>query len=75
MTHRTEPTFRVQAEPSHIIVNLDGLECRVWNAITETDEQLFLFVHTVASPSEIKALLERSKPDHITARNEDAQKG
>lgn len=69
MTHRTEPPpIRIQAEPSQIIVNLDGVECRVWNAITETGEQIFLFVHRVASPSEIAALTERPQPQELTDR-------
>ena len=45
--------MRVQAEPSGIIANLDGVECRVWNAVTEDGKQLFLFVHRAASREDL----------------------
>ncbi len=52
--------MRVQAEPSEIIVNVEGLECRVWNGVTEAGEQVFLFVHRVAVANEARdALLEK----------------
>jgi hypothetical protein len=36
---------RIQAEPTKHLVTLDGVECRVWNAITERGSQCFIFVH------------------------------
>jgi hypothetical protein len=27
---------------------VDGIECRVWNGVTENDTQCFVFVHRIA---------------------------
>jgi hypothetical protein len=53
---------KVQAESTHILLNVDGVETRVWNAVTEDGEHVFLFVHRVASRNELSALLERPTP-------------
>ena len=45
--------MRIQAESTDIICNLEGVEVRVWNAITESGEQLFLFVHRVATRADL----------------------
>jgi hypothetical protein len=44
--------MRIQAEPSDIFAEVNGARCRVWNAITDTGDQIFLFVHRVAVPSD-----------------------
>lgn len=53
---------KIVAESTHIVLELDGVECRVWNATTESNDQCFLFVHRVASRAELKGLLEKSNP-------------
>jgi hypothetical protein len=40
--------LRVQAEPTTILLEVDGVPCRIWNAVTDQGEQVFLFVHRVA---------------------------
>ena len=42
--------MRVQAEPSDVLMRVDGTLCRVWNGVTETGEQVFLFVVRTALP-------------------------
>lgn len=42
--------MRIQAEPSEILLTVNGVPCRVWNAVTESGEQIFLFVWKVAVP-------------------------
>lgn len=51
--------MRVQIEPTDVIVDLEGLECRVWNGITDDGNQVFVFVHRVASREEIQGLERR----------------
>jgi len=53
---------KVQAEHSEIIVELDGIPCRVWNAVTEDGEQVYLFVHRVASHRQLEELTEAQPP-------------
>ena len=63
MTQRaTDEAFRVQAEPTEILVDLEGVECRVWNAITNQGDQVFLFVHRVASRGDLAALVPVTPP-------------
>lgn len=57
----------LQAEPTEIFAELDGVECRVWNAVTEKHTQCFLFVHQIAIPddadeSEFTKMLPRVHP-------------
>ena len=33
---------------TELVVTIDGIECRVWNAVTENNTQCFVFVHRVA---------------------------
>lgn len=40
--------MRIQMEPSGPVVKLDGVECRVWNGVTEAGVQCFVFVHRIA---------------------------
>jgi hypothetical protein len=40
--------MRIQIEPSEIFTKLDGVECRVWNGITDDGTQVFVFVHRLA---------------------------
>lgn len=42
--------MRVQAEPTDILVTVDAVECRVWNAVTEDNRQCVLFVHRILFP-------------------------
>lgn len=40
--------MRVQIEPTELVVDLNGVQARVWNGITESGVQVFVFVHRVA---------------------------
>lgn len=40
--------MKLLMESTDQIVTLDGVECRIWNALTETNVQCFVFVHRVA---------------------------
>lgn len=44
--------MKIQMEPSEHIVLLDGVECRVWNAVTERGTQCFLFIHRIGLRSD-----------------------
>lgn len=54
--------MKVQAESTDILTQINGVEVRVWNAVTEQGEQIFLFVHRVASRGELKELLDVESP-------------
>jgi hypothetical protein len=54
--------MRVQMVPTDIVTTLDGVECRVWNGVTEDHKQVFVFVHRIASREEIEGLAERNQP-------------
>lgn len=55
--------MRIQAEPTQQLVPLNGVTCRVWNAVTEDGEQVFLFVAKVAIPNESRTdLIEKLIP-------------
>jgi hypothetical protein len=45
-------------EPTEILAKIDGVECRVWNGITEDDEHVIVFVHRIASQADLSASLE-----------------
>ncbi len=40
--------MRLQIEPSEMIVDLNGVQVRVWNGISEQGVQVFVFVHRLA---------------------------
>jgi len=40
--------MRLQIEPSEMIVDLNGVQVRVWNGISEQGIQVFVFVHRLA---------------------------
>lgn len=42
----------IQMEPTEHIVTVDGVECRIWNAITAKGSQCFVFVHSIAFPND-----------------------
>lgn len=42
--------MRVQAEPTDMLIIVDGVPCRVWNAVTEDNRQCVLFVHRILFP-------------------------
>jgi hypothetical protein len=48
---------RIQIEPTEILAKLDGVECRVWNGITEDDKQVIVFVHRIASKDDLSGEL------------------
>lgn len=68
----------IQMEPTTHIVMVDGVECRLWNAITERGSQCFVFVHSVALPQngeahaddqrEFEEMFEERKPRVIKAQ-------
>jgi hypothetical protein len=40
--------MKILMEPTDHVVTVDGVECRVWNGVTEKDTQCFVFVHRIA---------------------------
>ena len=54
--------MKVQMEPTNTIVELDGVQCRVWNGVTEDNKQVFVFVHRLASREELEGLKEQNPP-------------
>jgi hypothetical protein len=56
---------KIVAESTHILIELDGVECRVWNATTEGGDQCFLFVHRVATRAELAELVKKPVPQTI----------
>jgi hypothetical protein len=44
--------MKIQMEPTEHLVFVDGVECRVWNAITDRDTQCFVFVHRIGIPTD-----------------------
>lgn len=40
--------MKILMESTPHLVTVDGIECRIWNAVTETDIQCLVFVHRVA---------------------------
>ena len=40
--------MKILMESTPHLVTVDGIECRVWNGITENETQCFVFVHRVA---------------------------
>jgi hypothetical protein len=43
-----EAGMKILMESTPHIVTVDGVECRVWNAVTDNDIQCFVFVHRIA---------------------------
>lgn len=54
--------MKIFAEQTEIIVELDGVPCRVWNGVTEGDDQIYLFVHRVMSRSDMEELAKAPAP-------------
>jgi hypothetical protein len=70
--------MKLLMESTDHIVSLDGVECRVWNAVTETNIQCFVFVHLIAvreleDRSEFAVLLERPEKEVKVLRNNVAE--
>ena len=40
--------MKILMESTKHVITVDGVECRVWNAVTENDTQCFVFVHRIA---------------------------
>jgi hypothetical protein len=40
--------MKIQMESTEHVITVDGVECRVWNAVTENNTQCFVFVHRIA---------------------------
>jgi len=59
--------MKIQMEPTEHILAMDGVECRVWNGVTENDIQCFVFVHRIAVRNDQDAteLFGRSIPVEI----------
>lgn len=72
----------IQMQSTDLIVDVDGVECRIWNAITEKGTQCFVYAHRIAIPNdgtantddieELKELFESRIPITIRVKNEDA---
>lgn len=40
--------MKIWMEPTKHIMDVDGVEYRLWNGVTERDTQVFIFVHSIA---------------------------
>jgi hypothetical protein len=40
--------MKILMESTPHLVTVDGTECRIWNAVTDSDIQCLVFVHRVA---------------------------
>lgn len=62
--------MKIQMEPTEHIVKVDGVECRIWNAVTEKGSQLCVFVHSIGAlhgeidPADQKELNEQFEERH-----------
>lgn len=52
--------MKICMESTEMLVDMAGVECRIWNAVTENDTQCFVFVHRIAvrEPHEKKVFSE-----------------
>ncbi|TWT63165.1 hypothetical protein [Rubinisphaera italica] len=62
--------MKVQIESTEETVNIDGVECRVWNGVTEKGVEILVFVHRVGLPlfaddSELFELEEKTLPKSV----------
>jgi hypothetical protein len=39
--------MKILMESTEHVVSIDGVECRVWNGVTENDTQCFVMVHRI----------------------------
>ena len=62
--------MKIQMEPTEYIVKIDGVECRLWNGVTEKGSQLCVFMHSIgtlhgeAHPADQKELDEQFEERH-----------
>lgn len=61
--------MKILMEPTPHILIVDGVECRVWNGVTEDHNQVFVMVHRIATRIEIQELEERN-PESISLKGE-----
>jgi hypothetical protein len=61
--------MKIKMESTEHVVSIDGVECRIWNAVTENNTACFVFVHRIAvrdgfefDQSEWTELLGRPEP-------------
>jgi hypothetical protein len=40
--------MKIQMEATEHVVSIDGVECRIWNAVTDSNIPCFVFVHRIA---------------------------
>jgi hypothetical protein len=40
--------MKIQMESTEHVVSIDGVECRIWNAVTDTNIPCLVFVHRIA---------------------------
>ena len=63
--------MKIQMEPTENVVSIDGVECRIWNAVTDSNVQCFVFVHRIGvrNDSDLgafeQALAERPDPEAL----------
>ncbi len=63
--------MKIMMESTDYVLTVNGVECRVWNAVTENNTQCFVFVHRIAvaneeSQEEFEALEGISTPGTLT---------
>jgi hypothetical protein len=67
----TQNPMKIMMESTDYVLTVNGVECRVWNAVTENNTQCFVFVHRIAvaneeSQEEFEALEGISTPGTLT---------
>jgi len=40
--------MKIQMEATEHVVSIDGVECRIWNAVTDSNIPCLVFVHRIA---------------------------
>lgn len=67
--------MRIQIEPTDKIVTLDGIQCRLWNGVTEDGTHVFLLVHRIGvhvdedATKFTQALKEMDQPSTIVVKD------
>ena len=60
--------MKILMESTPHVVTVDGIECRIWNGVTESNTQCFIFVHRIAvrdsvDQKEVSSLLEQPEAE------------
>jgi hypothetical protein len=65
--------MKILMEMTEFKVVADGVECRVWNGVTEDEKQVFVFVHRIATQEDITELMKRQNPERLILKEDPIQ--